>query len=120
MTPFGKLARQFRRERLMLLGDIAELLGKTPAYISQVETGKKKIPEDFSDQVADALVLNEKERAELRHAANISAKQFIVSMPENASERDRELAHKFAVSFARMDSRDKERLRGLMKGTPDE
>jgi transcriptional regulator with XRE-family HTH domain len=44
MTPFGQRVRELRAQRGITLGEMAEGLGVTPAYLSALEHGKRGRP----------------------------------------------------------------------------
>lgn len=51
LTPFGRVVRDFRLERRLLLGDMADALGLGCAELSSIETGKRAIPVDMIDRL---------------------------------------------------------------------
>lgn len=51
LTPFGRVLRDFRLERCLLLGDMADALGLGAAELSSIETGKRAIPTDMIDRL---------------------------------------------------------------------
>lgn len=51
ITAFGQAVRQARQKTKDTLMTMSEALGKSPAFLSAVETGKSKIPMDFVDDV---------------------------------------------------------------------
>ena len=51
ITAFGKAVRLGRQKTKDTLMTMSESLGKSPAFLSAVETGKSKIPMDFVEDV---------------------------------------------------------------------
>lgn len=51
ITAFGKAVRLGRQKTKDTLLTMSESLGKSPAFLSAVETGKSKIPMDFVEDV---------------------------------------------------------------------
>lgn len=51
ITAFGRAVRQARQKTKDTLMTMSEALGKSPAFLSAVETGKSKIPMDFVGEV---------------------------------------------------------------------
>jgi hypothetical protein len=49
----------------LTIGDQADALGAEPCDISALETGRSPIPADYCRRLADWLLLNDQERAEL-------------------------------------------------------
>ncbi len=120
MTPFGKLARSLRQERSLLLGDVAILMNCTPSFISQIESGGKRMPDGFADKMATALRLDETGKTQLQLAAEISAPSYTISVNKDASQLDRELAHNLETGFARLDEGRKRKLLEDLKGISGE
>jgi transcriptional regulator with XRE-family HTH domain len=119
MTPFGKLTRTYRKDRGILLGDLSALLGCSPSFLSQIEAGNKPIPSGFPGRVAVALNLSEREGAALERAANLSAKEFRLTVPADARAKDREMARLLSVSFARMSTVKKDKILRILREEAD-
>lgn len=120
MTPFKEITRRHRKERGLLLGDLAALLGCTPSFLSQVEAGNKPIPPGFPAKIANALDLPDREAAELERAAALSAREYRITIPSDARTQDREVARLLSLSFARMPALKKDKiLRILREGDGD-
>jgi transcriptional regulator with XRE-family HTH domain len=64
-TPFGKFLKIFRIKRNEFLKDMAQKLGVSAAFLSAVETGKKKIPEDWIEKIVNLYKLGGSEKDEL-------------------------------------------------------
>ena len=93
LTPFGKVIRQFRNERGMLLFELAKRLNRSPAFVSGVETGRKAIPDSYVTAVIRAMDLSAAEARALRQAADRTRREVRV---DNLSEDQRELVAAFA------------------------
>lgn len=68
VTAFGKFLRNLRMDVGELLLNMAEKLNVTPAFLSGVENGKRKIPSGWVDRITSIYQLNEKQRADLQNA----------------------------------------------------
>ena len=122
MTPFGKMLRQERKDLGMPLGEMAEKLGISTPYASQLENGirpaSSRILEkiiklfDLSASAADALT-----RAAAAAAANPDARvtSVTINLTPSTTARDRELANHLALSFNRLSPKAKARLREMLK-----
>lgn len=109
LTEFGKLLRKLRIDHDKTLGDLAEKIGVSAAYVSAIETGKKPVTTQFLVQVQRALGLNEPEMRGLEQTAARQVKD--VTMPMGAkSDRARELAVAFARRFESMSNEEVERV----------
>jgi transcriptional regulator with XRE-family HTH domain len=117
MTPFGKAVRHLRIEKEMLLGEMADILHVSPSYISQIEMGKKPIPEGFSERVAGLFGLRGDELRQLRTEAARSMSEFKIKLAEGASDKDRILANSIALEFARLTPEAKERIQNIVRGS---
>lgn len=115
MTPFATLSRELRKDRNLLLGDVADKLGVSSSFISQIEAGIKAIPDGLVARIANVLGLTERENIALERAAALSAKEFRISMPKDAREQDREMAHRMSVSFARMSVIKKQKILDILR-----
>lgn len=115
MTPFGKQARLFRKERSVLLGDLAGKVGCSASFLSQIEAGNKPIPDGLVGKVSGALGLTARESASLERAAALSAKEFRIALPANARNHDRQIAQQLSVGFARMSTAKKLAILRIMR-----
>jgi len=93
LTPFGIEVRKLRLDRRMRLLDLANALGKKPAYVSAVETGKKALSVSYVEHVVAVLKLTDEEAERLRRAADRTRKEVVV---DELSADDRELVAAFA------------------------
>jgi HTH-type transcriptional regulator, competence development regulator len=119
MTPFGKMLRQERKDRGMLLGTMAERLGISSPYLSQLETGAKPLKDNFVEKVIALLDLSRSDADALRRAAAKSLPQSVdtvtISLRPDATARDRELASNLALGFNRWKPEMKAKLREMLK-----
>ena len=58
LTEFGKILRKLRIDRQELLRDMAKNLEVSSAYLSAVETGKRKIPIDWCSKISTLYKLD--------------------------------------------------------------
>lgn len=65
-TPFGKFAAKVREDRGLLLKDFAERLGVSSSFLSNVEFGRKAIPEGWEDAIREKFALDLPEATQLR------------------------------------------------------
>jgi len=116
LTPFGKAVRHLRIERQMMLGDMADALGVSPSYLSQIETGKKPIPPGMVDRTVVLFNLQGDEVTSLRHEAAKSTTEFKISLDADAPARDRIIANELAMEFARLNPDAKDRIQKIVRG----
>ncbi|MDE0877840.1 MAG: helix-turn-helix transcriptional regulator [Sphingomonas bacterium] len=115
MTEFGRLLREERLDRELLLGDFAKQLGISPPYLSQIETGKRPVPDGFSDKVAKLFGLSATDANKYERAAAAARTQFLISVDEDADIEDRSLAAQLAESFARLSPKAKAKIRKTLR-----
>ena len=120
MTPFGKRSRELRRIKGMLLGDVTDALSVSPSYLSQIENGKRRVPDGLVDRLSQIMNLTDEEKLSLIAKAAISAPKFEVKLDKSADDLTREVAHQFSLGFARLtDEKKREMLRTLKGGNDD-
>ena len=87
LTAFGIEIRKLRLDKRMRLLDLADKLGKSPAFVSAIETGRKPIPDNFVREVAAVMNLSTEELSKLRKAADRTRKYVTIErLPENKRE----------------------------------
>ena len=66
LDSFGSYISEKRRERGLSLRRFAELIGKAPSYVCDIEKGKKNpVEKDFLEKIANVLNLRENEKNKL-------------------------------------------------------
>jgi transcriptional regulator with XRE-family HTH domain len=107
LTALGKALRKLRIERDLLLRDMADALGVSSAFLSAVETGRKKAPSDFIEKICKAYNLLKEERQILHEAAENSLTEVSMKM---RTEKDRELVLAFAKKFPNLNENERRAL----------
>ncbi len=79
VTDFGKFCRKLRIDNDEIMKDMAKKLEVTPSYLSAIEKGKRTIPTDWAEQIANHYELSKQQISEL---TNI----FVI---DSLSERER-------------------------------
>ncbi|MDY0882341.1 helix-turn-helix transcriptional regulator [Dongia soli] len=119
LTPFGKAVRKHRIDAGLLLKDLAGQVGRSPAFLSAVETGEKAIPGGLIHDVANALGLNDAQLEDLRVAAEQSQRVFQIQVPEDASPMERSVAAMFARRFNNLPEVDLKALHNILVNDKD-
>ncbi len=57
LTPYGKEVRMSRIKAEVTLADMAGFLGVTPAFLSAVETGRRRVPSGLATRVREFFEL---------------------------------------------------------------
>lgn len=114
LTEFGKALRKIRIDRQQLLKDMANALGVSSAYLSAVETGKRRIPQDWVSKIVSNYLLSPEEHISLQKAADESVSDITISLA-NASPQKRSAVLSFARALDGLDDKDLERIMSSMK-----
>lgn len=61
--PLGELVKERRKRLGWTQADLADRIGASPAYISQIETGARKWPRELIPDLSDALGLSQVDMA---------------------------------------------------------
>ena len=115
LPDLGKALRKIRIDRQQFLRDMAEQLGVSSAYLSAVETGKRRIPQDWVSKIASIYSLSCEEQADLQSAADNSVFDVTISLV-NASEQKRNAVLSFARALDGLNDEDLKRIMASMKG----
>jgi transcriptional regulator with XRE-family HTH domain len=113
LTPFGKELRRLRIDREMKLGEMANLVRVSAAFLSAVETGKKSVPESMITELATKLKLKPEQAARLRKAAAASVVSIRIELRESDAQA-RELALGFARRFPDLTEKQKRALQAVL------
>ncbi|MCR5609040.1 MAG: helix-turn-helix domain-containing protein [Lachnospiraceae bacterium] len=113
-TKFGELMRIYRVQNHEVMGDIAKLLGVSTPFLSAVENGRKNVPDEWFDVIAQHYNLNDKQIFELKKAAENSRNQIKLGLC-NSENYKREVALQFARSFDGIDEDTAEKIIELLR-----
>ncbi|MBP4050729.1 helix-turn-helix transcriptional regulator [Chromobacterium violaceum] len=115
ITEFGKLIRKARLDAEVTLASMAEDLGVTSAFLSSLETGRKRIPDGWPQRVEQYFQNHNMRISGLAEAADIANKN--ISLDGLAPEHQRLVA-----GFARMspNGQQLQRLQELLAQFKDE
>lgn len=86
-TEFGRANSEHRRACGLKLREVAEYLKVTPAFLTNVEVGRKPVPEDWFDSLVALYKLDILQKSMLRHAGFISQKRFVIEV-QNEGEAE--------------------------------
>jgi transcriptional regulator with XRE-family HTH domain len=113
LTPFGKAVRKARLDADVTLSEMAAALGVTPAFLSALETGRKKIPGDIVGK-AETYFAGLGIRIEpLQPLADVS--NATVSLEGLAPDHQMMVAGFARASMSDVDPDDLEQLKSLLK-----
>ena len=115
LTAYGKALRKLRIDRQELLKEMAERLKVSSAYLSAVETGKRRIPQNWTDLLVEEYQLDRKVAQELRDAEEVSSMEVRISL-EGASDLQRSAALTFAKALDGLSDDELKKIMSSMKG----
>jgi len=110
LTEFGKFCRKLRIDRGELLKHMADKLEVSSAYLSSVEIGRRNIPKQWPDLIADIYSLNDCQRKSLKKASEDSKMKINMDLTKFSSG-DKNLVLSFARKFDSLDADAKEKIR---------
>ncbi|MFZ2160993.1 MAG: helix-turn-helix transcriptional regulator [Sideroxyarcus sp.] len=74
LTEFGKVVRKARLDANVTMSDMATSLQVSSAFLSSLETGRKKVPEDWAKKISAYFKKRGVAVEELQAAADVSNK----------------------------------------------
>ncbi len=109
VTSFGKFLRNLRMDVGELLLNMADKLGVSPAFLSGVENGKRKIPEGWLAKIASLYKLSDDQSAELKDAYFDSNNEVEIRLT-HLQNNQRNLAIAFARKLDTISESEIERI----------
>ena len=113
MTEFGKILRKLRIDCNELLGDMADKLGISPAFLSSIENGRKAVPLGIPQKIARLYTLETQDEDRLQNAADATNRQIRLSL-EHANLQKRSMALSFARCFEEMSEEDVQAIQAIL------
>ena len=113
ITPFGKAVRKARIDADVSLSDMAAALGVTPAFLSSVESGRKKVPADLVKKVNEFLSARDVGVSKLGSLADISNES--VSLEGLDPEHQMFVSDLARASWNNLDAEELENLKTLLR-----
>lgn len=105
MTELGAMLRRIRTDHQELLKDMAERLCVSSAFLSAVESGKKRVPSNFAKKIVDTYGLNSDQENSLISAIELSADEMKINL-QDASKNQRTAAVSFAKALGNLSDED--------------
>jgi transcriptional regulator with XRE-family HTH domain len=102
ITEFGKELRKIRIDKNLVLKNMADDLDFSSSYLSAIECGKRKIPDDIITRLSAIYDLSEEEIDDLKNSKNKSSENLVINI-NNISTEKRNLALQFARRFDDID-----------------
>lgn len=115
LTNFGKISRKLRIDNDELLLDMANHLGVSAAFLSKVENGKAKPPENWKEKIAFCYDITGVAYSELCNSID-EARSMSTLRIQNIRENDKDLMLAFARKLESMSKIERENLRKKLNG----
>lgn len=117
LTSFGKEVRKRRIDSAVTLGQMAEALGVSPAYLSAIEMGKRNLPLELLEKISIYFKLPPNEKVQLTRLAEASQKTVSINL-SNANLQTREVIASFARNFTNLSREDIFKIKRILE--PDD
>ena len=119
VTAFGKFLRNLRMDVGELLLNMAEKLEVSPAFLSEVENGKRKIPSKWIKRISLLYQLNEKQKIELENAFFESNESVKIGLSQLQNSQ-KNLLFSFARKLESMSDADVESISRILNKEKNE
>ena len=117
-TSFGEFVRILRIKHHEVMGDMAKMLEVKIPFLSAVENGRKNVPADWIDKIANHYGLTIKEKDELQKAVDESRTLYKIAIKDSGINQ-RRAAMQFARSFDELDDDTAIKILKLLKDKED-
>lgn len=114
LTELGKILRKIRIDRQELLRDMAKKLEVSAAYLSAVETGKRKAPKVWIEKIIQSYGLNSFESAQLYAAFDESQEELRIPI-QQISAQQRNVAISFAKALEGLSDDDLKKIMNVVQ-----
>lgn len=114
VSAFGKFLRNLRMDVGELLLDMAKKLEVSSAFLSGVENGKCKIPENWIEKISSIYKLSAEKSQKLKEAC-FETNQMLKIGLVGLKDEQKDLAFAFARKLESMPQRDIDNIRKILK-----
>lgn len=110
---FGKAIQELRRTLGVTLYVMAQRMGVSSAFLSNIENGKKRVPDNFVDKLAEKFPEVKEQYNRFVGLANKARNEVVVSL-QDASSDDANLATALARKFSGLTEEQKKNLWAIL------
>lgn len=114
ITKLGIFLRKLRLDTGEIMKIMAEKLEVSSAFLSAVENGKKKMPDDWYQKLITLYNLNTSSQKELKKAIEESQKSVEINV-ENLNSSKKKLVFSFARQLEKMDENEVKQIISFLK-----
>lgn len=104
LTEFGVALRKLRLDYGERMGDMAERLHFSTAYLSAIENGRQSIPHSLLDRIRKAYPLSEEQKKSLCRAYSLTVDAFVLPL-DGLDSGHRLITSFFASRLAELDAK---------------
>lgn len=119
LTSFGRYVRKLRIDGGYLLKNLADYLGVTASYLSAVEMGKRKVPDDWKAKIAEFFSLSQEQISGLEEAIQEAQQELQIDL-STTSKQQRDLAFVFARKLDGLDENEIQDIFRVFKKSNEE
>ena len=112
-TEFGDALHKIRQLAGLTLFEVAQKMNISTAFLSAIENGRKRVPDDFVEKLGNALPEAKTQSQTLDALANQARQQVVVSLAK-ASRQDADLATVLARKFSTLSEEQKKYIRAVL------
>jgi HTH-type transcriptional regulator, competence development regulator len=113
-SKFGKELKMLRLKNDEILKNMADKMEMSSAYLSAIELGKRKVPDDFIEKLTKAYQLNQLQVNEINNALNEHEGKIEIIL-NNVDPEKKEMAMIFARTFENMGSEKAKQIIEMLK-----
>jgi len=113
LTEFGKEIRKLRIDLGITLFDMAQSTGISSAFLSAMENGKKSVPDDYVETLAQKYDFVNKAKSHFLRLADQTKKEVRINLAETNAASN-ELATIFARRFSELSDDQVERIKSIL------
>lgn len=114
ITAFGKVVRQLRIETDVRMVTMADDIGVSISYLSAVETGRRKLTNEFVEKVANYFKNKGLSTSQIYTSAEQTMDEIIINV-KDSDQTSREVVAAFARKFPDFSKEEKETFLNLLK-----
>lgn len=119
VTEYGKILRKIRVENGEILGNMAEKLKISSAYLSSIETGTRRVPENLTKTIAKEYKLSDEEAENLVKVEIGNLKEVKTIFDDSTSNMRKETALIFARTFNNINESNLQKIREILLKSED-
>jgi len=113
LTEFGKEIRKLRIDLGITLFEMAKATRVSSAFLSAMENGKKSVPDDYIDVLAEQYEPVRKAKSFFLALADKTKKEVRINLAESNSSAN-ELAAAFARNFSELSDEQVEKIKSIL------